>query len=188
MDSLQSGGQFPDLSRGSEGRRHIRDGCILGRRSESLFLTTAKFRELVREQPGGALRLIGQLLGERAQILERLHGLASQNVEQRLVSALQRLSHDHSLLAKDGSLKLEVRHHRLLCEMVGATRESIALALGRLVESGIARRNGTALFVASTALDGHITDDMPINDAIPGSDRAMETFSIVDAGKNRSRR
>jgi hypothetical protein len=102
-----------------------------------------------------------------AQILERLHELASQNVEQRLVSALQRLSHDRSLLTKDGSLKLEVRHHRLLCEMVGATRESITLALGRLVESGIARRNGTALFVASTVLDGHITDDMPINGTIP---------------------
>jgi CRP/FNR family transcriptional regulator len=135
--------------------------------TESLFLTTAKFRELVREQPDEALRLIGQLLGERAQILERLHELASQNVEQRLVSALQRLSHDHSLLVKDGSLKLEARHHRLLCEIVGATRESIALALGRLVESGVARRNGTALFVASTVLDGHITDDMPSNGAIP---------------------
>ena len=135
--------------------------------TESLFLTTAKFREMVRERPGQALQLISQLLGERAEAIERLHELASQNVEQRLVSALHRLSRDRSLLASDGSLKLEVHHHRLLCEMVGATRESIALALGRLVGSGTARRNGTAYFIAPGALNGHISDDIPANDGIP---------------------
>jgi len=133
----------------------------------TLFLTGARFREFVRERPSDALKLLGQLLGERAQFLERLHELASQNVEQRLISALTRLSRDRSFLAKDGSLKLEVRHHRLLCEMVGATRESIALALGRLVGSGIARRSGTAFFIAIAALDGHIIDDHQANDAIP---------------------
>jgi CRP/FNR family cyclic AMP-dependent transcriptional regulator len=135
--------------------------------TESLFLTAEKFREFVREKPSQALRLLDQLLGERAQFLERLHELASQNVEQRLVSALNRLSGDRSFLAKDGSLKLEVRHHRLLCEMVGATRESIALALGRLVGSGIARRSGAAFFVAPGALNGHITDDGVTAGAIP---------------------
>jgi len=135
--------------------------------TESLFLTTAKFRELVREKPSQALQLISQLLGERADAIERLHELASQNVEQRLISALHRLSRDRSLLATDGSLKLEVQHHRLLCEMVGATRESIALALGRLVGSGTARRNGTAFLIAPDALNGHIPDDIPATDAIP---------------------
>jgi len=135
--------------------------------TETLFVTTPRFREFVREKPSQALRLLGQLLGERAHILERLHELASQNVEQRLVSALNRLSHDGSFLAKDGTLKLEVRHHRLLCEMVGATRESIALALGRLVGSGMARRSGTAFFIALAALDGHVADDLSSNDAVP---------------------
>jgi len=135
--------------------------------TETLFVTSPRFREFVREKPSQALRLLGQLLGERAHILERLHELASQNVEQRLVSALNRLSHDGSFLSKDGTLKLEVRHHRLLCEMVGATRESIALALGRLVGSGMARRSGTAFFIALAALDGHIGDDLPSNDAVP---------------------
>ena len=135
--------------------------------TETLFVTTPRFREFVREKPSQALRLLGQLLGERAHILERLHELASQNVEQRLVSALNRLSHDGSFLTNDGALKLEVRHHRLLCEMVGATRESIALALGRLVGSGIARRSGTAFFIALAAIDGHIADDLSSNEAVP---------------------
>lgn len=126
--------------------------------TKTLFLTTARFREFVREKPGQTLRLLGQLLGERAHFLGRLHELASQNVEQRLLSALGRLSRDQSFLASDGSLKLEIRHHRLLCEMVGATRESIALALGRLVGSGMARRNGTSFLVASAVLDRNITN------------------------------
>lgn len=124
--------------------------------TETLFLSAAKFREFVREKPGQALSLLGQLLSERAQFLERLHELASQNVEQRLMSALRRLSRDGSFVANDGSVRLEVRHHRLLCEMVGATRESIALALGRLVASGLAKRSGTSFLVAPDALDPHI--------------------------------
>jgi CRP-like cAMP-binding protein len=138
--------------------------------TETLFLSTEKFREFVRENPSQALTLFGQLLAERAQFLERLHEMASQNVEQRLLSALNRLSRDDSFLAHDGSLKLEVRHHRLLCEMVGATRESIALALGRLVGSGLASRNGTAFLVTSSALDGHLSEGSNGDSAIPVSD------------------
>lgn len=146
--------------------RYVTD-AYSGENTESLFVATAKFRELVREKPGQALSLIGQLLSERADAIERLHELASQNVEQRLMSALHRLSRDRSLVTQDGSLRLEVQHHRLLCEMVGATRESIALALGRLVGTGTAKRNGNAFLVASIRLNGHISDDIPADDAIP---------------------
>jgi CRP-like cAMP-binding protein len=141
--------------------------ALAAENTETLFVASAKFREFVRERPSEALKLLGQLLGERARVLERLHELASQNVEQRLVSALARLSRDTSFLSKDGSLKLEVRHHRLLCEMVGATRESIALALGRLVGSGMARRSGTAFFIALASLDAHISDEPLASAPIP---------------------
>jgi len=138
--------------------------------TETLFLSTARFREFVRENPSQALKLFGQLLAERAQFLERLHEMASQNVEQRLLSALSRLSRDDSFLADDGSVKLEIGHHRLLCEMVGATRESIALALGRLVGSGLASRNGTAFLVMASALDGHHSDSSLAVAVIPVAD------------------
>ncbi len=138
--------------------------------TETLFLSTAKFREFVRENPTEALTLFAQLLAERAQFLERLHEMASQNVEQRLLAALNRLSCDETFLANDGSLKLEVRHHRLLCEMVGATRESIALALGRLVGSGLASRNGTSFLVSSSALDEHLAESRITDVAIPVAD------------------
>ena len=127
--------------------------------SETLFLSTAQFRAFVRENPGLALTLIGQLMSERAHLLEKLHAMASQNVEQRLISSLQRLTADRSFLGSDGKLRLELRHHRLLCEMVGATRESIALALGRLVNAGVAERKGVAFQIAPSGLADHISTD-----------------------------
>ncbi len=132
--------------------------------TETLFIGGLRFRAFVRERPGEALHLVGQLMSERSHLLEKLHELASQSVEGRLVASLQRLSCDRSFLAADGSLRLELKHHRLLCEMVGATRESIALALGRLVGAGLAERRGMAFFVAPGALARHIRSDYGAGD------------------------
>ena len=124
--------------------------------TETLFLSGSRFRAFVREMPQQALHLVGQLMSERSGLLEKLHELASHNVEERLIAALQRLAGDRAFLATDGSVRIEVKHHRLLCEMVGATRESIALALGRLVGSGLAERRGMAFVVAPHRLAAHI--------------------------------
>ena len=127
--------------------------------TETLFVSGAQFRAFVRENPGTALQVFAQLMSERSQLLEKLHAMASQNVEQRLVSALNRLAADRSFLTSDGKLRLELKHHRLLCEMVGATRESIALALGRLVGAGIASRRGMAFMIAPVRLTEHINSE-----------------------------
>jgi CRP/FNR family transcriptional regulator, cyclic AMP receptor protein len=124
--------------------------------TETLFVSGVQFRAFVRENPGEALNIFSQLMSERAHLLEKLHSMASQNVEQRLISSLQRLAADKSFLASDGRLRLELKHHRLLCEMVGATRESIALALGRLVGTGVAVRRGMAFLIAPSSLTAHI--------------------------------
>jgi CRP-like cAMP-binding protein len=115
--------------------------------AETLHLGTAQFRAFVREQPAHAIALVGQVMAERGALLEKLQELAALNVEERLVSALLRLSDDAAFTLEDGSLKLESAHHRLLCEMVGATRESIALALSRMVSSGVATRAGSTFVV-----------------------------------------
>lgn len=127
--------------------------------TETLFLNGGQFRAFVRENPGTALVVIGQLMSERTRLLENLQAMASQNVEQRLVASLRRLMTDRSFIAPDGRLCLELRHHRLLCEMVGATRESIALALARLVGAEVAEREGTAFMIAPSKLTAHITND-----------------------------
>jgi CRP-like cAMP-binding protein len=131
--------------------------------TKTLFLSGAQFRACVREQPGQTLPLLSQIMSERAYLLEKLHELAALNVDQRLISTLSHLSTDRSFTTDDGRLKLENNHHRLLCEMVGATRESIALALSRLVSAGIAERKGMTFLIEPNSLaaglgNGHDTD------------------------------
>lgn len=120
--------------------------------TRTLYLSGAKFRALVRERPSHTLPLLSQIMSERAFLLEKLHELAALNVDQRLISTLTHLSTDRSFTAPDGRLKLENSHHRLLCEMVGATRESIALALSRLVSAGIAERKGMTFLIEPDSL------------------------------------
>lgn len=138
-EGLASRGTYATDARAAEG-------------AETLHLTGEQFRAFLREQPAHAISLIGQVMAERTTLLERLHELASLNVEDRLVSSLLRLSEDSSFMLDDGALKLEAPHHRLLCEMVGATRESIALALSRMVSAGVAERSGTSFVVDTRQL------------------------------------
>ena len=48
-------------------------------------------------------------------------------------------------------MELCTSRHRLLCELVGATRESVSLVLGRLTSEGLAERAGSTLLIAPTA-------------------------------------
>ncbi len=147
--------------------------------TETLFVSASQFRAFVRENPGPALVVIAQLMSERSLLLEQLHAMASQNVEQRLVAALKRLSGDRSFLDADGSLRFEPKHHRLLCEMVGATRESIALALSRLVGSGVAERESADFVIAPANLAAHIStenvESVEMESGLPLTQESMTT-------------
>lgn len=126
--------------------------AVASERTETLHLTTARFRALVRECPTDAIDVISQIAVERSHLMQKLHELAAMNVEQRLVSSLLRLTDDDGIRREDGCLQLEPSHHRLLCELVGATRESIGLALNRLVSAGAAERKGSSFVIAPAAL------------------------------------
>ena len=132
-----------------------------------MFLSGAQFRAFVRERPAQTIPLLSQIMSERAYLLEKLHELAALNVDQRLMSTLTHLSSDRSFTAPDGRLKLENSHHRLLCEMVGATRESIALALSRLVSAGIAERRGMTFLIEPGSLASTFGDNGDGNGAMP---------------------
>jgi len=114
--------------------------------SETLHLNFDGYRALVREQPACAISLSSQMVAERAAILGRLHDFASASVDARVLAALDRLSRDPSMKA-NGTLVVSPSDYRLICEMVGATRESISLALGRLVGSGVAERKGASYVI-----------------------------------------
>jgi CRP/FNR family transcriptional regulator, cyclic AMP receptor protein len=116
--------------------------------SDTLHLSSARFREFVRERPNQALALIGQMVDERTALLEKLRELATLSVEQRLISSLLRLSQAKMFTTDDGRIALGASQYKLLCELVGATRESVSLVLSRLVAEGLAERSGTTIYVA----------------------------------------
>ena len=60
--------------------------------SETLFLSSARFRAFVREQPQQALILVHQLMSERSALLEKLRELTTLSVEQRLIATLLRMA------------------------------------------------------------------------------------------------
>ena len=116
--------------------------------TETLYLSTATMRAFVREQPTQALSLIGQVMGERVSLLEKLREVTTLSVEHRLLASLRRMGTHDGFLDARGRIELSTSRYRLLCELVGATRESVSIVLGRLTGEGLAERVGSTLFVA----------------------------------------
>jgi CRP-like cAMP-binding protein len=115
--------------------------------SETLHLSGARFSALLREKASHALALIRQMMAERTELLEKFGQYATLTVEQRLIAALIRMAqsrHEESA-ASNGTATVVPR--RLLGELVGATRESISLVLGRLSSEGLVQRDGNGLVI-----------------------------------------
>ncbi|MGI8842146.1 MAG: Crp/Fnr family transcriptional regulator [Gemmatimonadaceae bacterium] len=112
--------------------------------SETLHLSSAQFSALLREAPSAALSLVRQVMAERTTLLEKYGEHATLTVEQRLVAALVRLS---TVTNGTPAVDRPTISRRLLGELVGATRESISLVLGRLSAEGLVEREGNGLVV-----------------------------------------
>ena len=115
--------------------------------TETLHLSGARFRSFLREQPHHALAIISQVMAERSSLLDKLRELTTLSVEQRLISTVLRMAKDPTFTTESGQIVLCAARYRLLCELVGATRESVSLVLGRLVGEGLVRRDGTNFVV-----------------------------------------
>jgi CRP-like cAMP-binding protein len=131
----------------SQNARYVTDARA-DEESETLHLSGTRFRAFLREQPQHALALLGQIVAERSALLEKLRELATLSVEQRLVATLVRLAQQGTFTEDDGRIALGPAQYRLLCELVGATRESVSLVLSRLVSEGAAERSGASILIA----------------------------------------
>jgi CRP-like cAMP-binding protein len=148
--------------------------------SETLHLSGSRFRAFLRERPQHALALVGQIVTERTSLLEKLRELATLSVEQRLLTALLRMAQNQTFLAADGRITLGPAQYRLLCELVGATRESVSLVLGRLIAEGVAERQGTSIIMAPAhTLAGRLEHAWADGDlAIPLADHGEVTGGL----------
>lgn len=132
--------------------------------SETLHINGHRFREFVREHPPQAFALLGQVMAEHASLLDKLRELATLSVEDRLVSVLSRMARQRMFMRTDGRMALDIAQHRVLCELVGATRESVSLVINKLVAEGVAERHeGTIVFpsVANLVSRSHEAPPMP---------------------------
>jgi CRP-like cAMP-binding protein len=116
--------------------------------SETLYLGSGKFRTMMREQPMRAMAIVGQVMEERTLLVDRLRELATLSVEQRLVNSLIRLAQSGSFTDQRGRIELTPPRYRILCELVGATRESVSLVLNRLAQDDLVDRSGNNFIIA----------------------------------------
>lgn len=148
--------------------------------SETLFLSAPRFRAFVREQPQSSLALINQLMAERAALLDKLRELTTLSVEQRLIATMIRMANNNTFTREDGRIVLCAARYRLLCELVGATRESVSLVLGRLTGEGLVERRGTSLIVAPPAQlaerleSGTLDNELPFPTVAEGPEQALQ--------------
>jgi len=142
----------------------------------TLFLSVQRFRAFLREQPLHAAALLAQTFSERTILLEKLRELTTMSVEQRLIVALLRMATFDSFTRDDGAVVLNTSRYRLLCELVGATRESVSLVLGRFTGEGWIERKGTSLIVRVREL-AHRIEELPLDDLI-----AMNGSSVGPSG------
>lgn len=149
--------------------------------AETLFLSSSKLRTFIREQPSHALAVVGQVMAERTALLEKLRELTTLSVEQRLVATLRRMAAHDSFTRSDGRIELCSARYRLLCELVGATRESVSLVLGRLSGEGLVERSGSTLYVTPSARLFERLDDVDAPDEallVAALARAESTASL----------
>lgn len=144
----------------------------------TLFLSGARFRSFLREQPTHATALIAQVLTERSLLLEKLRELTTMSVEQRLIVALSRMAAFDTFTREDGCLVLNTSRYRLLCELVGATRESVALVLGRLAGEGVVERKGTSMIVQIERLLQRC-DELPMDDLVTTGTMPLQAAQLV---------
>jgi len=144
----------------------------------TLFLSGARYRSLIREQPQQATCLVAQILSERSALLEKLRELTTMSVEQRLIVALARMATFQSYTRDDGCILLSTGRYRVLCELVGATRESVSLVLGRFAGEGLIERNGTALIVDAGRLV-HRLDELPLDDLLAAHASGIPASSVL---------
>jgi CRP/FNR family cyclic AMP-dependent transcriptional regulator len=110
------------------------------------------FDELVVRNPVLGTR-VARLLGERLIEAEgRLAELARKGVPERLASQILRLVEGEGVVTRDG-YRVPTRYtHRQLATMIGANREAVTRAFGKLRSEGVLESRNRRIFVTDLEL------------------------------------
>lgn len=146
---------FANVSAGSHiGEIAAIDGLT---RSASVVAVTActiatlprdRFVDLVENHAAVAFRLLRHLTGMIRTNNERIAELSTIGAVQRVYRELLRLCTPD--LSGEGSVIAPLPTQQDLASKVGATRETVARALGQLMNTGVIERRGRTLFIRDT--------------------------------------
>jgi CRP/FNR family transcriptional regulator, cyclic AMP receptor protein len=125
--------------------RHSWSARAVGR-VETLHLDQDAIRRLIAQSPAFAIALI-ECLGFKGETYSTLaQTLGGQKVSERLVLLLVKLA-ENAAPAENGTIQLGRITQANLARMIGATRQSISLVLGRLQDEGIISTGPTLMVV-----------------------------------------
>ncbi|HET6385375.1 MAG TPA: Crp/Fnr family transcriptional regulator [Armatimonadota bacterium] len=112
-------------------------GAVVMRDAALFSFPAAAVRTLWSRSPEFALAWIRYLAGGKQRLQERVIELAYGNIEDRLFRMLFHLARYHGVSTNKGNTVLKFRlTHQELANLIGATRETTTLAVGRLKSSG----------------------------------------------------
>ena len=96
------------------------------------------FSKLMSHRPQLTLMVARQIAHRRNEAETRLAGLAYGSVRGRVSSALRQLADEHGERLEDGSVRINIRlSHQELANIVGTSRESCTIELGRLTKDDV---------------------------------------------------
>lgn len=108
------------------------------------------FVHLVENHAAIAFRLLRHLTGIIRNANERIAELSTVGAVQRVYRELLRLCEDNP--SGDGAIVNPLPTQHDLASKVGATRETVARALGQLMNTGVVERRGRTLFIRDTEM------------------------------------
>ena len=93
------------------------------------------------------------------------------------MAALVRMARQQMFADDHGGVSLDAGQYRVLCELVGATRESVSLVVNRLVSEGlVARRDGGIAIAPVSELLARMNN---VNETTPPlADGARERLTV----------
>jgi CRP-like cAMP-binding protein len=107
---------------------------------------------LMGRRPAVALRVTKLLGFRRRRIENRLRNILFRSTRERTIALVLELLDSHGRRTADGGWELRIKlSHQDLANLIGATRESVTLALGRLQREGLISTNRRIIRVPDRA-------------------------------------
>ncbi|HTW86283.1 MAG TPA: Crp/Fnr family transcriptional regulator [Candidatus Sulfotelmatobacter sp.] len=126
----------------------IEDALVCTSRAQDLF-------GLIATQPAIALNMARYLHEQRDEAISTIEDLAALKVPDRIVRLFQRLADEHGVREQNGNVRITLKlTHADIASLVGSTRETVSVEVGKLRDAGRLTMAGAEFVVLQAAAIG----------------------------------